>query len=71
MRWPRIFLCQVSALVVSVLVAVSSGYAEPFSFIAMADSRGSSNGVNDEVLSSIVDLVVQEEANSLSFPVIS
>ena len=68
MRWSRVLLFQIATLVVSVLVAVSSGYAEPFSFIAMADSRGSSNGVNDEVLSSIVDLVVQEEAEFVVFP---
>lgn len=55
-------------VVLTILFAVSSAYAAPFNFIAMADSRGSSNGVNDAVLSSIVDLVLLEDAQFVLFP---
>ena len=64
----RILLLHITTLLVSCLVAISSGYAEPFSFISMADSRGVNNGVNDAVLSGIVDLVVQEDAQFVLFP---
>ncbi len=68
MRKLRIRLVQIATLLASVLFAAASGSAEPFSFIAMADSRGSNNGVNDAVLSGIVDLVVQEDARFVVFP---
>jgi hypothetical protein len=64
----RILTLHITTLLVSLLVAISSGYAEPFTFVSMADSRGVNNGVNDDVLSSIVGLVVQEDADFVLFP---
>ncbi|MCP3983728.1 MAG: hypothetical protein GY723_05030 [bacterium] len=64
---PKVLSVRIIALFASTLLAVSSGYTEPFSFVAMADSRGSSNGVNDAVLARIVDFVVQEDAQFVLF----
>jgi predicted phosphodiesterase len=64
----RILILHVTTLLVSVPVAILAGNAEPFSFIAMADSRGVDNGVNDAVLSTIVDLILQEDAEFIVFP---
>ena len=60
MRTPRIFIFQIIALAVWTFIVVSSGYAAPFSFITMADSRGDDNGVNDAILSGIVDQIVND-----------
>lgn len=51
-----------------IFFGVSNTYSAPFNFIVMADSRGSNNGVNDAVLSRIVDLVLLEYAEFLLFP---
>jgi hypothetical protein len=67
-RTVRFCVFQILTLIIFVLLAASSGYAVPFSFISMADSRGTSNGVNDNVLSSIADAIVQEDANFVLFP---
>jgi Icc protein len=57
-----------SIILLVILLGVSSIYSAPFSFIAMADSRGSTNGVNDAVLSDIVNLILQEDAVFVFFP---
>ena len=61
-------LLALSFVLLMILLGVSSAYSAPFSFIAMADSRGSTNGVNDAVLSDIVDLILQEDAAVVLFP---
>ncbi len=68
MRTLRIFVSQIAALVILAFTIISNSFAAPFSFISMADSRGSSNGVNDTVLSNIVNRVVQEDAQFVLFP---
>ena len=56
-----------SFVLLSISLGSSAAYAESFNFIAMADSRGNNNGVNDVVLSRIVDLVSQENAQFIVF----
>jgi predicted phosphodiesterase len=65
---PGILLARIVILAASALAVVSSGYAQTFSFVSMADSRGSDEGVNDAVLSGIVDLVLQEDVDFVLFP---
>jgi len=62
------FIVTASALVVVLLVLSAGASAAPFSFVSMADSRGSDNGVNDAVLSAIVSEVVSETAAFVFFP---
>jgi len=50
------------------LLVVSNASPQEFSFVSMADSRGIAMGVNDTVLSDLVDLVMLENAEFLLFP---
>ena len=56
-----------SFVLLMILFGVSSVYSAPFRFISMADSRGVNNGVNDTVLSDIVDLILLEDAEFVLF----
>ncbi|MHC4489396.1 MAG: metallophosphoesterase family protein [Planctomycetota bacterium] len=66
MKVSRFFALSLVLLII--LFGVSSVYSEPFRFVSMADSRGSNSGVNDPVLSSLVDLIIQEDAEFVLFP---
>lgn len=49
------------------LVAVSNIYAESFSFVSMADSRGGNNGVNDAILSNLLSAVMSSGSEFIVF----
>ncbi len=56
-----------SVILLMILFGFSNVYSEPYRFISMADSRGAYNGVNDPVLSNIVDFILLEDAEFVLF----
>jgi len=50
------------------LLSVGGAFGAPFTFVSMADSRGSDNGVNDAVLSGIVSQVLADSPAFVMFP---
>ncbi len=67
-RKRKTVLSVLSLVLVIILCAAPSAFGARFSFVVMADSRGETNGVNDDVLSRIADLVVTENAAFVLFP---
>ena len=71
MRLTQRFLVHVVVSLFILFVASGPLYAASFSFVVMADSRGSStsaNGVNDAVLSGFVSNITQTDARFILFP---
>ncbi len=54
--------------IVSLVILINNNCGAEFKFVAMADSRGSDNGVNTAVLEQIVQQVIKEAPKLIIFP---
>jgi len=65
-------LCfQIVGFAVLIFISVSNIYAESFSFVSMADSRGGNNGVKRRDTFQYLSAVTHQARNSSCFPATS